>query len=698
LNIKKDILWRVVVSILVLTVFGGAILYSAVRVQVVEGDKWRAMGDSLHVKFRKVPAIRGSIYSDDGSLLATSVPMYKLSLDFKVIKKYHKDSFGLRKHELARKLAFTFKNRSSDEYLQLLDEGYRTQSQYVTITRNANYIQSKALQTWPIFKAGRYKGGVIIEERTIRKKPYFGLGSRTIGFINENHKGAGIEASFDEILSGDDGKMVVRRIPGGYRPLENDIKINPDNGKDIFTTIDIHLQDVVNEELQKGIITHDAAYGTAVLLEVSTGKIKAIANVDHKDGKLSERFNHAIGTRYEPGSTMKLVSALAALENGDVELDDSIDVYYGKYKFFENDSIMDSGHGRVGRMSYRQVFEKSSNVGISLTAYKGFRKDPEDFIRYFDKLHLTEALQTGIKGEAIPTILRPDKPGWSGMSIPSTSIGYSLSMSPLHVAMLYNAVANNGTLLRPYLISGTGSFGKIEEVYEPVVLESKICKSSTLEDLKELLVGVVENGTGQQLKQLPFKVAGKTGTSRISSDSSGYKKNQYNSSFVGYFPADNPKYTLIVVISRPSKGSFYGSSVALPVFKDIARKVHAQAVQKSISTTDTLAHPQVLSGTGKSVKEACKRFDLNYDYEARNHQIVTLKNQSDMLIGTSVSVKDKRMPDLIGLGLPDCLYLMENAGYKVSYRGLGKVVEQSPDPGTILTDGRTIYIRLNTKE
>ncbi len=697
MNTKKDILWRVVVSIIMLTLFGSAILYSAIKVQYAEGDKWRAMGDSLHVKFRTIPAIRGSIYSDNGSLLATSVPMYKLSLDFKVIKKFHRDSFGRYKHQLADLLSKTLNNRTSSEYIELLDEGYRTQNQYITIIRSANFIQTKELQSWPIFNAGRYKGGVIIEERTIRKKPYGGLLYRTIGFINENHKGAGIEASFDDVLTGRNGEMVVRRIPGGYRPLENDIKINAENGKDIFTTVDIHLQDIVNEKLRDGILANNAAFGTAVLLEVKTGKIKAIANLKNDEGTLREELNYAIGMPYEPGSTIKLVSALAALEHGDVEPDDSVDVYYGKYKFFKNDSIEDSGHTQHQRLTYQQVFEKSSNVGISLTAYNGFRKDPEDFIEYFDQLHLTEPLETGIKGEAIPTILRPGEPGWSGMSIPSTSIGYSLSMSPLHVAMLYNAIANDGILMRPYLISGIGSFGKMEESYAPEILESKICKTSTLKSLQSMLEGVVLRGTGSKLKDLGFRVAGKTGTSRISDDSRGYKKNQYNSSFVGYFPADDPQYTLIVLISNPSKGRFYGSSVALPVFKEIAKNIYAKAVQKTITPIDSLILPDVLSGLSKDVKSTCNALDLDYDIDARNQELVSLRPQNGILTSQTITLTDNKMPNVVGLGLQHCLYLFENNGFKVSHRGYGKVVEQSPEPNTTLTPGRTIYLRLSTK-
>jgi len=695
LNVKKDILWRVLVSILMLTILGGAIVYSIVRVQYAEGDEWRAIGDSLHVRHQQIPAVRGSIYSDDGSLLATSVPIYKISIDFSVIHEHHRDSFKRYQSLLAASMSKVLKNRTEQEYVALIQEGYRKKRKYVTVIRNASFIQSKSIKSLPIFSSGRYKGGILLEERTIRKKPYYGLMHRTIGFINENHKGAGIEASFDEILTGKDGKLVVRRLTGGnYRPLENDMKISAQDGKDVFTTVDIHLQDMVHEALSKGILNNEAEYGTAVLLEVKTGQIKAIANIDNTEDGLTERFNHAIGTGYEPGSTIKLVSAIAALENDDIEIDDSVRVYKGKYKFFENDSIEDSGHTKVDNLTYQQVFEQSSNVGISTIAFKGFRNDPDEFIAYFDQLRLTEPLQTGIKGEVIPTILRPGKQGWSGMAIPSLSIGYSAKMSPLHVAMLYNAVANNGVMMRPYIISGTGSFGKIETENEPHINNKKICSASTLQDVKSMLEGVVIRGTAsQKLKNLTFSVAGKTGTSRISDDAKGYSKD-YHSSFVGYFPADNPKYTLIVLISRPSKGRIYGSAVALPVFKEIALKIYANAVHRKVEPLDTAHLPSLVSAKYKYVKAACKQLDVPYDIDARNHDYVRLTPDNGELVGDVVPFADNTMPDVSGFGLASCLYLFENKGYKIQHKGYGKVFKQSPLPGSKMAKGRTIYLDL----
>ncbi|MCB9263080.1 MAG: transpeptidase family protein [Flavobacteriales bacterium] len=696
MNVKKDILWRVLVSIFMLVFLAAAILYSTVKIQYGKGDYWLDLDDSLHQKMLKVPAIRGSIYSEDGSLLATSVPIYQVSIDFGVIKEFHKDSFEQYKPLLAKNLCNTLKNRTYEEYLDILTKGYRATTRYKTIIRNASFIQVKEMRGWPIFLNGKNKGGLIVQEETKRKKPYLDLMARTIGFVNENHHGAGIEASFDSVLSGVDGEQYVRRIVGGYEPVEDEFSIKPENGKDIYTTIDIHLQDIVSENLSNSILANGAEFGTAILLEVSTGKIKAISNINQTPEGLFERFNHAIGTNYEPGSTIKLVSALACLDNGGVELEDSVEVNYGKYKFFGRDEIEDVGHGSFKKLTYRQVFEKSSNVGISRTAYDVFGKSPEKFIEYFDELHLTTPLETGMNGEAHPKILRPGKPGWSGMGVPSTSIGYSVAMSPLHVAMLYNAVANNGKMMKPYLISKIGSLGMVDATFEPTVIESKICKSSTLKDLRALLEGVVQNGTATDLKNLPFTVAGKTGTARISG-AAGYEKNAYNSSFIGYFPADKPQYTLLVLVSRPTKGRYYGAAVALPVFKEIAKNIYANAVREPLPKADTGALPKMLCGTVRELKEVTSLFDLDADFDSKNREFIILKPDTDELIERAIQFNGNKMPNIEGMSLRDCLVLFENEGFKLNFSGYGKVYEQWPNEGTALIKGQNVYVKLRVK-
>ncbi|MCB9240999.1 MAG: transpeptidase family protein [Flavobacteriales bacterium] len=698
MNIKKDILWRVILSIVLLIVFGVGLVYSIVRIQYAEGDKWQHVSDSLYVKAQDVPAIRGSIFSEDGNLLATSVPIYSVSLDYVVIRNFHQDSFNRYRTQLATLLSETFENASPGRYDTLLRDGYRKGVRYQTLIRNASYIQAQKLLTWPIFRSGRYKGGVILEERTIRRKPYGDLMARTIGHINENGIGAGIEASYNASLEGVDGKMVVRKFAGGYRPEENDLQIRPENGKDIFTTIDIHLQDIVTEALIAGTEENGAAFATAILLEVGTGKIKAIANINRTENGYRERFNHAIGTGYEPGSTIKLVSAMATLEDGSISLEDSVDINHGKLVFLKRDTFEDSGHNLPQKRTYRDVFQKSSNVGIIKTTYETFKSKPERFVKYFDKLHLTTPLETGIKGEVEPVILRPDQARWSASTLPSLSIGYSMTTSPLHMAMLYNAVANNGVMMKPYLISSIGYLGKAEKSFDPVILNKEICSPATLRLLKSMLEGVVEDGTATSLKDLPFKVAGKTGTSKISGGSGGYQKGQYYSSFVGYFPSDAPRYTLMVLVAKPTSGRYYGSSVAVPVFEQIARRVQANTLQIEIELKDTMELPALVSGDWSGVKRTGRELDLPMKaHEGSTSNLIRTKNEHLELVPQAIEIKENTMPDLTGVALRHALSVMENGGYKVQFNGYGKIVEQSPVAGAALRPGQVIYLRLSSR-
>jgi len=661
-----------------------------IRIQYVEGDKWRNLSDSLTVKYRDIPAIRGSIYSDKEELLATSLPYYKVSLDLSVIAKRHSDSFERYIPYLAKNCSQTFKNREAQEYERLLRREYRKKNKYFLLTRNASYLEVKALKTWPILKHGRYRGGVILEERTIRKKPYGPLMFRTIGFVNENGRGAGLEASFNEELAGIEGRMLVQRISGGYRPLNDEFAVEPKNGNDLFTTLNVDLQDIVHEALLKGVERFDAEFGSAILLEVETGQIKAMANLTKTEDGYTERFNHAVGTLYEPGSTIKLISALALLKDDHLKPSDSVDIEWGVTKFYDR-TIEDSDKGRYEYMSFQQIFERSSNVGVSKSINEAYRSRPERFLKLFDELKLTTPIDIGIKGAGKPAILRPNTPGWSGTALPSVSIGYSMQMTPLHVAMLYNSIANNGIMVKPYLVRGVGTLGKMNTEYNPEILNSSVCSKEDCETLQSFLEGVVERGTARNLNNLPFTVAGKTGTARIA-NSGTYGEHTYNGSFVGYFPADKPQYTCLVLVSNP-KGAYYGSVVAAPVFKEIAKKVHAKAVRIHLPDTLLAEIPQTLNGQYSDLKNITTQLDIDIP-ESKSQknwvQLTSTNNQYDLNERSAMNA----MPDLEGLGLRDVLYRMENQSVKVKYSGYGHVKEQSPNPGQSLRKGQTIYVRL----
>ena len=689
MNLRKDILWRVLLSMSLLALFGAMVVYFIFRIQFIEGAKWRALSDSLTVKTREIPAVRGSIYADHSELLATSLPIYKVSLDMQVIASRHRDSFSRYIPYLAKSMSQSFGNRSDADFERILRRGYNNRDRYLLLTRNASFINIKEMQTWPILKHGRYKAGVIIEERTVRKKPYGPLLQRTIGFVNENGRGAGIEATYNEELAGVNGRILVQRISGGYRPLNDELAIEPKDGQDVFTTFNVELQDIVHNALLKMVEKQQAKFGTAILMEVKTGKIKAMSNLTRSENGYIESFNHAVGTLYEPGSTAKLLSSIALLKDDKIQPDDSVDIEWGRVKFYDR-WIEDSDKGEFKNMSFRQIFERSSNVGTSKSVYKAYKDDPKKFIRHLDALRLNKQIPIGIRGAGVPNMLRPDEPGWSGTALPSLSIGYSMQLTPLHVLMVYNAIANNGAMVKPYLIKGVGSFGKMEQEFGTTVLNKSIAPPSVVSTLQEFLEGVVQRGTARNLKNVGFGIAGKTGTARIAGRGR-YEAHVYNSSFAGYFPAEDPQYSCLVLVSEP-KLSYYGSSVAAPVFREIARKVHAKAVRITLPDTIQWQAPKMLCGQAADVKAICKHFDLKTpDLDEMEWLRLNKVNTSYVASNTE---QDGRMPDLLGSGLRDVLFRMENRDIKVRYTGLGMVVEQSPDPGTSLRPGQTIYVRL----
>lgn len=692
-NVKKDILWRVVLSMILMVLFAAVIFFFTARIQVVEGQKWRELSDSMTLRYKEIPAIRGNIYSEDGNLLATSIPKYKVSVDMTVIPS---DSFYRFVDEVAVRLSQTFGNKSADEYNRMLRKGKSKRNRYLTLTRNASYIQLRDMKSWPIFRMGRYQGGLIEEERTERKLPLGQLASRTIGFKNENISGVGLEATYDALLSGISGTRLFQKISGGYKPISDENEIEPQNGSDIYTSLDVNIQDITHSSLLKSLMTHNAHHGTAVVMEVKTGKIKAIANLTRNtDGSYSERFNYALGGNFEPGSTFKLLAALALLEDGYNLPDDSIEINYGQFRFF--DRIMkDSEISPFDKITFRQSIEKSSNVGVSRLVYNAYKSQPSKFIGHIKRLHLNEPCKTGIKGEALPKLREPGQAGWSGTALPWISIGYALEMTPLHILMFYNAIANGGKMMKPMLITGTGQLGKITEKYEPVALEEKICNEKTLKVLQEMLRGVVEQGTATNLKDAGVSIAGKTGTAQIAMGAEGYNHDRYNASFAGYFPAENPMYSCIVVVSEPSNGAYYGSVVAGPVFKDIARKVYAKGTGNLLVRGDSIHLPGSLNGHSEDILTVLKELEIPYVNAGRNKKPEWMEGKAaitQMLLGES-DYPEEVVPNFIGMGLRDALYLAENRKLRVVYGGYGKIVSQIPSAGSRIQKGEKVQLKM----
>jgi cell division protein FtsI (penicillin-binding protein 3) len=693
-NVKKDILWRVIVSMIVMFLFAIAIGVFVIRIQFVEGPGLRELSDSLTIRYVEIDAVRGNIYAEDGNLLATSIPKYKVSLDLYLVPK---DSFNRGLFQLANKLAHSFPVKSTDEYVRILKFGHVRKVRYLTVARNASYLQLREMKSWPILRMGRFKGGLIEEEETVRKQPLGSLASRTIGAKNANVTGTGLEGTFDSILAGVKGKRLVKKTPGGLIPLNDENEIEPQNGRDIYTTLDVNIQDITQAALIKSLVKHKADHGCVVVMEVKTGKIKAISNLTRtRDSFYAETYNYAIGGNFDPGSTFKIVSALALLKDGLVKPEDSVNIKFGRDSIMGS-PIVDAKESHVQRLTFQEVIEHSSNVGISRLVYDHYKSHPKDFINHIKSLHLNEPSGVGIKGEAEPKLPEPGQKSWSGIALPKIAQGYSIEVTPLHILMLYNAIANNGTLMKPMLVNGFGQLGKMEEEYEPQVVEEAICDKNTLAVLRGMLEGVVLRGTASKvLNDLEMKVAGKTGTAQIVSGATGYSKNEYNASFVGYFPADNPMYSCIVVVSKPTSGQYYGSVVAAPVFKEIARKVYSKGIGMQLAVAEQKQLPAAFNGFFEDHKTILK--ELNLPYNKKGYEIQSLwatgKSTKTQVVVESADLPEDQMPNLIGMGLRDAIAVGENKKLRVIYSGYGKVKSQSPKPGSKISRGVPLQINL----
>jgi cell division protein FtsI (penicillin-binding protein 3) len=683
----------------VMLLFGLAIIVKVVIIQVNEGPELLAKADSLTIRYFNVEASRGNVCADDGSLLATSVPIFDIRMD--VASNLISDhDFNNNIGDLARELSSLFGNKSTWEYKSELQKARRKGNRYFLVKSNVTYEQLKKLRDFPIFDRGKYKGGLIIIPKTKRQKPFGSLAMRTIGYENKDENlFVGLEGAYHELLRGKDGKQLRRRINNGdWIPLFDENEIEPVNGRDIITTIDVNLQDVAENSLYDHLVEHQAEWGCAVLMEVETGRIKAIANLtlDKKSGTYKELYNYAVGAPIEPGSTFKLPSMIALFEEGLENLDDTIDIGKG-YAVYSGLTIQDVHGIRDGKVSIREVFEKSSNAGVSKLIFERFSDNPQQFIDLLYDMSLNEPLGIDIPGEGQPYIKTTKDKSWSNVSLPFMSIGYELQLTPLQTLSFYNAVANNGTYVKPMFVQEIRESGRVIESFKTEIINKSICSEQAIEKAHEVLEGVVQEGTATSLKKSPYRVAGKTGTAQIAAGSSGYDKRNYNASFVGYFPADNPKYSCIVVVSRPSTGRYYASSVAVPVFKDIADKVYATNLE--IQGPDTLpeskVYPLYANGYQPELKKIYDLFEIPLDSMSTHSEwAIALKEDSAVVLKTRI-FKEGLVPNVKGMGARDAIYVLESLGLKVRIVGRGFVRDQSIQPGARITKGNQITITLS---
>ena len=696
MNIKKSILVRVRIAFLCVLVFALCVSAKIGHIQFVEGEKWAKMSEEINFDYKKVKATRGNIYSDNGSLLATDLPFYRVAIDPTLAKD---EIFRKGIDSLSIMLSRFYKDRSAKDYKELLKDARATGKQYLTLNRRQiNYLTKKEMMRWPIFRDGRYKGGVIFEKMDVRYRPFSNLSRRTVGYVNEDGKGAGLEYSFNEALGGQNGEALFQKIAGGtWKPVFDGNNIKAIDGLDIKTTIDINLQDVAETSLYNAMKQHNADEGTVVVMEVKTGHIKAISNLSSDgSGDYVEKFNHAVGGSIEPGSTFKLVTMMALLEDTNIELSDSINTGNGEYTFY-NKKVRDHEEGGYGRITIKDAFERSSNIAMAKLMDKHFGTKPSKFLEYVDNLKLSKPLGLQITGEAYPKITRPKDKNWSGITLPWMAYGYGFEVSPLHTLTLYNAVANDGKMIKPIFVTSISQADKIKQEFETETLNSKICSNKTLNQLKLLLEGVVDRGTAKNLKNSYYRIAGKTGTAVILKD--GRYEKKYITSFVGYFPAHAPKYSAIVLIKNPKGIHQYGNSVAGPVFKDIADNIYSRDINLHLAMEkkkilEPGVFPVIRAGKQDELTMLSNELGISNHAATEEEWIKAAKDGSAVVWKRNAVVRD-HVPDVMGMTFRDAIFLLEKSGLRVSYEGKGRVAGQSLSPGTRISKGSKIYLRLS---
>ncbi|MEA1885626.1 MAG: penicillin-binding protein [Bacteroidota bacterium] len=695
--LRDEIIWRSGVMYIAIIILALCVLVRIFIIQFLEGERWIEMGENYVYKTDVVPANRGDILSDDGRLLASSVPYYSIYFDTR--------STGMDQQTwiqgldgLCDGLSKIIGLRSADAWKRELISARRNGERYYLIKRQVSHNTLKELKQLPIFEHGRYKGGFIAETENRRILPHMRLAQRTIGYLTKGAAGnvVGLEGAYDAELTGVSGSVLKQRLTGGaWMPVNSENSVDPRDGNDILTTINIDLQDVAEAALERQLVKHNAHHGVGVLMEVKTGNIKAMTNLEiGEDGDYNESYNYAVGESTEPGSTFKLASFIAALEDGVINLDDTIDTGDGQVRYYDK-TIRDARRGGYGKLSVKEVFEKSSNVGTSKIIYENYKGNPGNYVDRLYRMGLNDKLGIDIKGEGTPLIRYPGDRYWSGISLPMMSYGYEVQMTPLQLLTFYNAIANDGRMMKPRIVREIQYHGETIKKINPEVLNPAICSHSTIEKVKILLEGVVENGTAKNLDNETYKIAGKTGTAQIANEKYGYKhggKVSYQASFVGYFPADNPVYSCIVVVNAPSNSVYYGNLVAGPVFKEIADKVYATRFFKSPQEPD-YSLPRVKKGYSDDTEYLLADLGVLHK-NATTETWIEPTRDGDTLKLEKLELIENLVPNVIGMGLRDAIFLLENSGLKVTAIGRGKVISQSLRPGVRIVPGSNIKIEL----
>jgi cell division protein FtsI (penicillin-binding protein 3) len=685
--------------------FALSIVYKIVQVQFIQGDMWREKAKQLTTAYVNIEASRGNIFDENGNLLATSLPYYEVGMDVNA-PALTKDTFNKYINPLSEELATMFPDKSKKEFKKILRKARETQDRYVVLHRNVSYRDLQQMKKFPLLKKGK-RGGLVYLQTNRRELPFKLLAARTIGYTR-NELRVGIEGAYDTILRGTSGKRLMQKVAADvWRPINDENEIEPKDGNDIYTTIDVNIQDVAENALMKALVKNDAAQGCVVLMEVKTGEIRAIANLTRTDsGMYSERLNYAMGYPTEPGSTFKLASLLVALDDEYVDLDDVFEVGNGECMYY-NKKVKDSHPPKKPFLTVQEIFETSSNVGTTKVITKYYTKDPQKFVDKLLTFNLGKQLGLGIPGEGVPLIKSVKDKHWSGVTLPQMAYGYEVLVTPLQTLTLYNAIANNGRMVKPHFLREVIKNGVVVRKYSPEIINEQIVKPATVQKAKRMLEGVVERGSGKGLDITAFKVAGKTGTAQIAVAGKGYGSagnHIYQASFVGYFPAEKPLYTCIVVINSPSNGTYYGALVAGPVFKEVAEKVYSNSLdfQTEINTgkKPVLSKvPEMIKGKSQDLDYVLADLNIPFNNTAGESKwISNVKNDSTKItlqgVDLETQLKKGMVPNLQGLSAKDALYLLENNGLNVKLQGFGAVKKQSLEEGTKFFKGSQIVLTL----
>ncbi len=699
---KNDVLWRVFLVYFVVVAVGVLVVLAIVRIQWKDKEELLEKASKRELKVRDEKAHRGNVFSSNGSLLATSVPRYNIFFDpVSVDKKL----FDAEVAELADNLSRMLKNKSKQQYISYLKDARAKNRRYVKIANKISVADYKKMQEFPIFREGKNRGGFIAERSYVRELPYGELAARTIGYVREDGDVyVGLEGAYNDYLKGKDGKQLVRRINGNFwMPMPSDENRDPVNGDDIYTSINIEIQDVAENALKKCLIENDALQGCVVLMDVKSGFVEVMASLSYneKKNKYEEAYNFALRHNVEPGSTFKAITMLTLLENDpNFDIERKLNLGTTDYKVFHRRTMRDSH--RVtdddGNVTIRSAFEQSSNIAFATLVTEAFEQNPDRFIDLIYKTKINEPLNLDIKGEAKPDIKTTNDKRWSKLSLPWMSIGYEVMMTPIQILTYYNAIANDGVMVKPQFVKEIRHGNEVKHVFDTIVINERIASENTISTLQELLKGVVENGTAKSMSKLGFSVAGKTGTAQISQGSAGYNKKNYTATFVGYFPADDPKYSCIIVVSNPRGKKYYGGSVSGPVFKEIAEKVYATR----LGVTDEVGGYEADCNAFTSASMVyfddflnyCNNENVAFVDNVQDNKWVSVEQTADNVFVNAVEMEENKVPDVKGMNITDAVYVLESMGWKVKFEGYGKVKSQSVKAGTELRKGSVINLVL----